>query len=85
MAFVRPPFARLEWLFPIAITAHNIEEAIWLPGFVAAHRTELPWTVAPGEFRVAAAVVGSLDQAIGETGGVRSNGCSANRRPVAPS
>jgi ABC-type uncharacterized transport system permease subunit len=59
MAFMRPllptpaSFARLQWFFPIAITAHNIEEAIWLPGFVAAHRTELPWTVAPVEFRFA--------------------------------
>ena len=59
MALVRPlhrtpaSFARLQWLFPIAITAHNIEEATWLPGFVTAHRTELPWTVAPVEFRFA--------------------------------
>src|ERR1035441_10918682 len=59
MALVRPlhrtqaSFARLQWLFPIAITAHNIEEATWLPGFVTAHRTELPWMVAPFEFRFA--------------------------------
>lgn len=59
MALLRPllptpaSFARLQWLFPIGITAHNIEEATWLPGFVAAHRTELPWTVAPVEFRFA--------------------------------
>jgi hypothetical protein len=51
----RRPEARC--FFPIAITAHNIEEAIWLPGFVAAHRTELPWTVAPVEFRFALAVL----------------------------
>ena len=63
MAVVRLPpsgsasFVQLQWLFPIAITIHNLEEAIWLPGFVAAHRTELPWTVAPNEFRFALAVL----------------------------
>ena len=51
------PFARLQWLFPIAITIHNLEEAIWLPGFVAAHRTDLPWSVDPGQFRFALVVL----------------------------
>jgi len=37
--------------------ATQSEEAIWLPGFVAAHRTELPWTVASGEFRFGVAVL----------------------------
>ncbi|MBV9267224.1 MAG: HXXEE domain-containing protein [Acidobacteriaceae bacterium] len=50
-------FARLEWLFPIVVTAHNLEEAIWLPAFVAAHKTQLPWTVTAAEFRFAAAVL----------------------------
>jgi len=50
-------FHRLQWLFPMVVTAHNLEEAIWLPGFVAAHRTELPWTVEPGEFRFAVTVL----------------------------
>jgi hypothetical protein len=63
MAVVRPPnstpisFRQLQWLFPIAITIHNLEEAIWLPGFVAAHGSELPWTVEPAEFRFALAVL----------------------------
>lgn len=63
MAFVRPPlrtpapFARLQWLFPIAITVHNLEEAIWLPAFVAAHRTEVPWIVDSGQFRFALVVL----------------------------
>ena len=57
MAFVRLPFAQLQWLFPIAITAHNLEEGAWLPGFVAAHRSELPWTIAPVEFRFALVVL----------------------------
>src|ERR1022692_2471925 len=63
MAVVRPPnstpisFRQLQWLFPIAITTHNLEEAIWLPGFVAAHGSELPWTVEPAEFRFALAVL----------------------------
>lgn len=26
-------FRNLEWLFPIVITLHNAEEAIWLPGW----------------------------------------------------
>jgi hypothetical protein len=50
-------FGQLRWLFPFAITLHNLEEAVWLPGFVAAHRTELPWTVAAGEFRFGATVL----------------------------
>ena len=63
MAVVRPPastyapFSRLQWLFPIAITLHNIEEGIWLPAFMAAHRTELPWTYTPAEFRFALVVL----------------------------
>jgi len=44
-------FRRSQWLFPIATTAHNLEEAIWLPRFVAAHASELPWHVEPGQFR----------------------------------
>jgi hypothetical protein len=50
-------FHKLQWLFPFAVTAHNLEEAIWLPGIVAAHRTQLPWIFAPGEFRFGVAVL----------------------------
>jgi hypothetical protein len=34
-----------------------LKKQVWLPGFVAAHRTELPWTVAPVEFRFALTVL----------------------------
>ncbi|HTQ54238.1 MAG TPA: HXXEE domain-containing protein [Bryobacteraceae bacterium] len=47
------PFHKLQWLFPIAVTVHNLEEAIWLPGFVATHAHQIPWTVSPGVFRLA--------------------------------
>src|ERR1022692_3728565 len=63
MAVVRSPnstpisFHRLQWLFPIAATVHNIEEAIWMPGFMAAHGTELPWSVDSGQFRFALVVL----------------------------
>lgn len=30
-------FRRLQWLFPIAVTLHNAEEAIWMPGWAAKH------------------------------------------------
>jgi len=26
-------FETLQWLFPIAVTIHNLEEAVWLPGW----------------------------------------------------
>jgi hypothetical protein len=50
-------FHLLQWLFPIAATVHNIEEAIWMPGFMATHGTELPWSVDPGQFRFALVVL----------------------------
>lgn len=53
----RSSFRALQWLFPIAITIHNIEEAIWLPGFVVAHGSEVLWRVQPGEFRFALIVL----------------------------
>ena len=53
----RPSFRQLQWLLPIAVTLHNLEEGIWLPAFVVAHRTELPWTVEPVEFRFALVVL----------------------------
>ena len=28
-------FRKLQWLFPIAVTLHNAEEAIWMPGWRA--------------------------------------------------
>jgi hypothetical protein len=56
-------FGNLEWLFPIVITIHNAEEAIWLPGWSRrAGRWYAP--VAPGVFRFAAAVLTVLAFAI---------------------
>jgi hypothetical protein len=36
------PFRTLQWLFPIAVTLHNGEEAIWMPGWAARHARLLP-------------------------------------------
>ena len=35
-------FRKLQWLFPIAVTLHNTEEAIWLPAWAASHASQLP-------------------------------------------
>jgi hypothetical protein len=35
-------FKRLQWLFPVAVTLHNAEEAIWMPGWVSQHGAQLP-------------------------------------------
>jgi hypothetical protein len=35
-------FERLQWIFPIAVTLHNAEEAIWMPGWTARHASQLP-------------------------------------------
>ena len=50
-------FRQLQWLFPIALTLHNVEEGIWLPAFAAAHRTQVPWTFTPNGFRIALVVL----------------------------
>jgi hypothetical protein len=34
-------FRKLLWLFPIAVTLHNAEEAIWMPGWDAGHLAHL--------------------------------------------
>jgi hypothetical protein len=49
-------FGNLQWLFPIVVTLHNAEEAIWFPAWTKqAGRWHSP--VAPGVFRFAAAVL----------------------------
>lgn len=56
-------FGNLQWLFPIVVTLHNAEEAIWLPGWskrAALWRTP----VAPGVFRFAVVVLTGLAFAI---------------------
>jgi hypothetical protein len=56
-------FRNLQWLFPTVIAFHNLEEAIWLPGWW--RRTGL-WhePFRPGVFRFAAAVLTALAFAI---------------------
>jgi hypothetical protein len=49
-------FQNLLWLFPVAITLHNAEEAIWFPAWSQRPgRWHAP--VAPGVFRFAVAVL----------------------------
>jgi len=48
-------FEHLQWSFPIAVTLHNLEEAVWLPAWAAAHASVLPWQPSPGRFRIMAA------------------------------
>ena len=36
------PFRKAQWLFPIAVTFHNAEEAIWMPAWTAGHASQLP-------------------------------------------
>jgi len=50
-------FDLLQWLFPIVLTAHNLEEAIMQPGFTARHASRLRWKVGASEFRFAIVVV----------------------------
>jgi len=56
-------FQSLEWLFPIVITLHNTEEAIWLPGW---SKRAVLWhsPVTPGSFRFAVAVLTFLAFAV---------------------
>jgi len=35
-------FQKLRWLFPIAVTLHNAEEAVGMPKWISAHRRQLP-------------------------------------------
>jgi len=56
-------FRTLEWLFPIVVTLHNTEEAIWLPGWskrVGFWKTP----VSPGVFRFAVAILTVLAFAV---------------------
>src|SRR2546422_671570 len=36
------PFRRMQWLFPIAVTLHNGEEALFMPSWVSDHRGQIP-------------------------------------------
>jgi uncharacterized protein with HXXEE motif len=35
-------FQKLQWLFPIAVTLHNAEEAVSMPQWISAHRSQVP-------------------------------------------
>jgi hypothetical protein len=52
-----PGFERLQWTLPIAVTFHNLEEAIWLPSWTAAHHAILPWQVSATSFRIGVGVL----------------------------
>jgi hypothetical protein len=43
-------FRKTQWLFPIAVTLHNSEEALSMPKWVAAHSRPLP--VHPGATKI---------------------------------
>ena len=49
-------FQHLLWLFPIVVTLHNAEEAIWLPGW---SKRAVLWhsPVSPGSFRFVVTVL----------------------------
>jgi hypothetical protein len=51
MQFSFPDFVRLQWALPVAVTLHNLEEAIWLPS-AANHFDMLPRHMSPGRFRI---------------------------------
>ncbi len=33
----------MQWLFPVVVTLHNTEEAIWMPSWESAHAASLPF------------------------------------------
>jgi hypothetical protein len=35
-------FEKLQWLFPVAVTLHNTEEALTMPRWIATHATRVP-------------------------------------------
>jgi len=48
-------FIAWQWLFPFAITLHNLEEAIWLPAW-SKHAGKWHRPVSPSAFPFAVAV-----------------------------
>ncbi len=50
-------FQKLQWLFPIAVTLHNSEEALSFPNWWVRHAKEFPMHPGPGVFRSAVAVL----------------------------
>jgi hypothetical protein len=57
-ALDRLSFETAQWAFPVVVTLHNLEEAVWLPRFWQNRSWHLPITA--GEFRIATALVAML-------------------------
>lgn len=51
-------FNHAQWFFPLALTLHNAEEAIWLPGFWQRRQWQAP--VSPGQFWAATLALDGL-------------------------
>jgi hypothetical protein len=49
------PFPRAQWLFPIAVSLHNLEESIWMPAFWREH--EIHFWPSAALFRAVAAAL----------------------------
>ncbi len=49
-------FKKLQWLFPIAVTIHNGEEAVWMQGWASRHAGQLPMHP-PGALLVRVALI----------------------------
>jgi hypothetical protein len=49
-------FKKLQWLFPVAVTLHNSEEAIWMPGWDLQHAAQLP-VHPPGALKIRIALL----------------------------
>ncbi len=69
-------FRRLQWVFPIAVTIHNTEEAVWLPSWAAQHAEYMPWHPGAAQFRLALAALTVAAFAI--------TGASVRRGPRSP-
>ena len=48
-------FEKVQWLFPVVVTLHNLEEAVWLPGFSRNRSWHPP--ISTTEFRIAAGLL----------------------------
>ncbi len=51
-------FPRAQWLFPIAVSLHNLEESIWMPAFWQAH--DIHFWPSAALFRTVAAALALL-------------------------
>ena len=51
LGLVAMSFQTRQWLFPIAVTFHNSEEALWLPAGWTRHAKEVPVHPGTGAFR----------------------------------